>query len=940
MRQIGAVLLLGSVCALAETAQISRLVPDVQFYPGDSINFEVDAVFTGQQPNANNVARIELKEVSTKGERTLTSSYTSVRNGAASLRITYQVPFQYCMDCPGRLYRLSRLDMTVDLFVSSGGARIASSPARNLPVVYPTITSVNPPSIPFQTETPGYSVQFGGFKPLTAAGPVTMTLRHSVYKDHSTGLIIDQANSSVGINKCPAPGEISASLGSVFYPCDTTVTPNGLAFTLFNYFYTSNLDYEKQFLGSYDVIVSAYPPDRAAPAANLGRNLSDAVLLNGFTIGAPKTDDALDITRLTLSQGNKNFELAIGGENIVDPTPGASGSINVSPKYKLSREGFAIMWLVVKDKVTGAIVRAYDRYVVNSRGEFYDKGYSFNQGTLGAFFPIPDTGNPLEIYLALAPRTSNPNDPYDESKAFTFSKKTTVIMGNPAETVTGSGPPPRTPLDTRFVTSSGPGIRTPCRKRSSGPLEIPIDITRVMGNENEMDKDGRLFFADNMMVRGVISSKARIRISSFGRRLQGNSVRKDRVFLNDVELTPLSGPNETWNGDYQADIDIRYVRFPIRSPRSSPVPKTNMLRIEIDAADPTGPENWCTAVGWAELAFNAMAPVVFVHGNGQGDDGRGGDFWEGKVLNSRDEPRLEMKEKFLTPFNEDKITYYSDISMPTQSTQDHGKLLGILIPSAAREWGAKHVHIVTHSKGALDSRDFMARFMPPNFGVYSIHTVSGPHQGSPGPDYQLDAVGASVSYSDDSVRTEVGALSAPNPGTQSLRVSETAKFNLTNIPALPKEQIVDGVKHTVQYRALSGDMNLDNSTNFATGNPTISMDETEGLPGQGLKPDFIWSAALQTAYRIVGYVASTYTEDKIVTNPKTGQSVTYKVVREKLNPTFKENDICVTRDGAKVGPFQEIYYGKANHSTVATPLFARKVIESIRLIQPLPDDIP
>jgi hypothetical protein len=298
-----------------------------------------------------------------------------------------------------------------------------------------------------------------------------------------------------------------------------------------------------------------------------------------------------------------------------------------------------------------------------------------------------------------------------------------------------------------------------------------------------------------------------------------------------------------------------------------------------------------------------------------------------------------MKEGFLVPFKEDKISYYSDISMPTQSTQDHGKLLGILIPSAAREWGAKHVHIVTHSKGALDSRDFMARFMPPNFGVYSIHTVSGPHQGSPGPDYQLDAVGASLSYSDDSVRAGVGALSAPNPGTQSLRVSEAAKFNLTNIPALPNDQFVDGVKHTVQYRALSGDMNIDNSTNFATGNPTISMDETEGLPGQGSKLDFIWSSALQTAYRIVGYVASTYTEDKKLTDARSGKSVIVKVIREKLNATFKENDICVTRDAAKVGPFQEIYYGKANHSTVATPLFARKVIESIRLIQPVTDDI-
>jgi triacylglycerol esterase/lipase EstA (alpha/beta hydrolase family) len=299
-----------------------------------------------------------------------------------------------------------------------------------------------------------------------------------------------------------------------------------------------------------------------------------------------------------------------------------------------------------------------------------------------------------------------------------------------------------------------------------------------------------------------------------------------------------------------------------------------------------------------------------------------------------------MKMAFLTPFRRDKFPIYSDISMPTQSTAEHGKLLGILIPSAAREFGARHVHIVTHSKGGLDSRDFMARFVPPNFGIYSLHTVSGPHQGSPGPDYQLDAVGASATYSDDSVRTEIGALSPPNAGTLSLRVSEVAKFNERNLPALPTDQSVDGVKHTVQYRALSGDMNLDGSTNFATGNPTISYDETYGLPGQGFKPDSLWTSVLQTAYRIVGYVASTYTEEKKIFDGRRGETITYKVVREKLNPTFLQNDICVTRNAAKVGVIQELYYGKANHSTVASPDFAEKVLDSIRKIQPINVEIP
>jgi hypothetical protein len=167
-----------------------------------------------------------------------------------------------------------------------------------------------------------------------------------------------------------------------------------------------------------------------------------------------------------------------------------------------------------------------------------------------------------------------------------------------------------------------------------------------------------------------------------------------------------------------------------------------------------------------------------------------------------------------------------------------------------------------------------------------------------------------------------------------------AKFNQQNIPFLPKEQTVDGISHTVQYRSLGGDMNIDDSTNFATGNPTISMDETYGLPGQGSKPDFVWVRALQTAYRIVGYVASTYAENVEITVPGTGTKTTFRVVRENPTSEFKVNDICVTRESATVEPFIELAFLKANHSTVARPEYAKIVIDSIRKIQTVMVPVP
>ena len=74
-----------------------------------------------------------------------------------------------------------------------------------------------------------------------------------------------------------------------------------------------------------------------------------------------------------------------------------------------------------------------------------------------------------------------------------------------------------------------------------------------------------------------------------------------------------------------------------------------------------------------------------------------------------------MTYGFVDPLKQKKIPYNSSISMLTDSTEAHGELLKTLIPDAAAEFGARHAHIVTHSKGALDSRQFLASTMPPNF---------------------------------------------------------------------------------------------------------------------------------------------------------------------------------------------------------------------------------
>lgn len=494
------------------------------------------------------------------------------------------------------------------------------------------------------------------------------------------------------------------------------------------------------------------------------------------------------------------------------------------------------------------------------------------------------------------------------------------------------------PTDSRFV-----GLNpSNCRKRSEGPLKVPVKINRVVG---EVDGSGELVDYLTLVGSGVLFETAKLRLATFHRNLLGTALPNvDGVRINGKDFSPdggratIYGANETWTvSEFQ--VPIQFLRFGRRTPGELSTANENVVELSIDQGSPLDEENWCAATDWAEITISALYPTVMVHGNGQGDDGKGGDFWDGAVLGDKD--RLQMPFKFSDAFKKRQVPYYNKINMYTDTIAVHGDLLAALVLNAAAEFGAKHVHMVAHSKGGLDSRDFLVRTIPKNFGVLSLTTISTPHHGSPGPDYQIDSVGASAAYSDDSTRTIIGVKSPPNKGTASIRVSGAEAFNAANAHLLPTQFTVDGEINSMAYRSISADMNLDDSTSVF-GNPTISIDETVGLPGQkelGVY-DWIWASLLEQAYRLVGGVASTFTEQKtiIINDPDTGALISVEVVtvvREVPNPAFLPNDICVSFPGATIDPFVRLATLKANHSTVVSESTGYIVLDSLRAIQPV-----
>jgi len=492
---------------------------------------------------------------------------------------------------------------------------------------------------------------------------------------------------------------------------------------------------------------------------------------------------------------------------------------------------------------------------------------------------------------------------------------------------------PRQTTDSRFVG----GSPSKCVKTSGGPLTIPVKINRVVG---ATASDGSLSGPLRLTTSKVISQTATLRLPVFHRSLTGsNGQTQDYIHFNGNKIglkggdAALTGPNETWTIN-SLDVPISVLHFGQRNPGQAPTPGDNVIEIQVDTQSPPGQENWCTATDWAELSFNAVAPVIMIHGNGQGDDGQGGKFWAGAILGDKD--RLEMPFNFISAFDDAGLLYDNSISMKTDTIAAHGNLLATLIPAKAAEFGARHVHIVAHSKGGLDSRDFLARTIPSNFGVLSLTTLSTPHHGSAGPDYQLDAVGAAAAYSDDTTRTLIAQQSPPNAGTSNIRVSFVEDFNRTNIPLLPTHLTVDGEERPIMYQSVSADANLDGSTSLA-GNPTIQYNETLGIPGQGSHSNTAWAFAVEQVYRIVGNVVSTHWETITVTTIIGDSSVTFpaKVVRETPSPTFILNDFAVNLNEARIAPFVELASVKANHSTIANPDVARTVIGAILKAQPV-----
>lgn len=359
-----------------------------------------------------------------------------------------------------------------------------------------------------------------------------------------------------------------------------------------------------------------------------------------------------------------------------------------------------------------------------------------------------------------------------------------TLLAAPARAQRTSPFEPPKANDITFVRDSAGGLDTSCTYRSGGPLTFEILVTRHAG---ALNPDGTLRDAAALVAAGLLSPTATLSLPVFDVDSSADvepptQPERDRVSFNGEVLGFLTGENGQWKlSTFQ--VPIEKVRFAARAANgSAPAGAANEVRIDIDTANSS--EVWCMSVDWGALTFKAMSPVVLIHGNNSD-----GGFY--------------ARMGFTTGLDTARLLFDNSISMTTASRAAHGVVLDGLLPGIVKSFGVDSCHVVVHSKGGLDTREYLAVHHPArakDFQVLSYTSLSTPHEGTSGADLLVMKSMAVQAKADkiefvgfpwlvETVAEDMGV----DAGTPDLTTRANARFNAVNIPMLPRSTVYNTV---------------------------------------------------------------------------------------------------------------------------------------------------
>jgi len=341
--------------------------------------------------------------------------------------------------------------------------------------------------------------------------------------------------------------------------------------------------------------------------------------------------------------------------------------------------------------------------------------------------------------------------------------------------------------DTTFLAdcSSDGDLDTSC---TTGKLEIRLKVPRVITSGDR----------DKLINAGLLSRTARLMLPAYDVDSAANSrcgcdspePEFDRITFNGKEVkngngTPyLEGSCNAWRlNTFEIPIDwIEFADDP--GEKGTATPKENIITIEIDVKNQQ--KCWCTSVDWVALEIDTpVRPVVMVHGILSK-----GETWE-QVPDQTFPNAINFSKRF-TDYGVPNVTFDLDPSdtllKNLKTIEENALSVGREVDKMRRRWGVEKVNLLCHSKGGLDSREFVQS----NEGVDKLVQLGTPNGGSPIADVvQLIGVGFAV-YFKSTVPLNLNKLAGP-AGKQ-LTTAFMAYYNIYH-PPNPK----------VSYVSIAGD---------------------------------------------------------------------------------------------------------------------------------------
>jgi pimeloyl-ACP methyl ester carboxylesterase len=512
------------------------------------------------------------------------------------------------------------------------------------------------------------------------------------------------------------------------------------------------------------------------------------------------------------------------------------------------------------------------------------------------------------------------DEPYGKSQLSSFSGSLSSLSEN-------SSPFRDLPKvsDRVFVRDAQTGaLDTGCTFRQDGPLRIVIPINRVITKvDPELNPTDYLNVINKQKQFIYISGKLKIQMPVY----DIDPTEQDKVYFNGQYVGTLYGSNNTWVMNY-FDVPIEKVKFGKYIDVGTPsVASDNEITIDIDTTN----EGWCTAVDWVGASFEAMSPVVLIHGNSSD-----GQFFTRQGLTEvlgNHKLLYDDKLNFLPKSNyiEDPLVENGNITAQPNNFQ-----LNEHLKKVAKAFGIDSMHLVMHSKGGLDTRSYLSLYQPTNdklFKILSYTSIGTPHNGSILADIVTERTKVAeradkIEYDDNFptfARQVFGISGNASLGHYNLTTDYLRNFNQRNIDSISRMNIQFNVT------GADADMNRNGAIGLA---PLCFANESAELAREGFGvpiSNFPTVGVATVMYQAIRDIQTVKVETRTITRNLDGVDVTFTIPKFISTPTASPqvNDTLVSKASSQgIGTFERLinqssgkraFYdgcGGANHANI------------------------